>query len=259
MYTRPWPLTLLASALLWACATPAVPSPSTGPIGSSAPPTALPTAGIIQPTATLVPLPTLAPSPAPGLCTPQVTANTVINVRNGPGTIYSVIGSLNAGQPATVDAKNVEGTWWYILYPAASDGHGWVAGSVTTSSCVSASLPVIPASSLPAPFVAAITNVVVSVDPAEVNVPGCVGETQRMTAAATIHASGPMQVQYYFEIDGVGTTKTRTLTFTEYGSRDVSELFRPEVAEGKHSVRLWIEGLDVTGWQDSARYTITCH
>ena len=156
------------------------------------------------------------------------------------------------GQAATVDGKNVEGTWWYIVFSASADGHGWVAGSVTTSNCIPTSLAVIPASSLPAPFVAAINDVVVSVDPAEVSVPGCAGDKPHMTATATIRASGPMQVQYYFEIDGVGTTKSRTLTFTEYGSQNVSEKFRPEIVEGKHTVRLWIEGLDVTQWQDSA-------
>jgi len=259
MNIRRWPLMLLASMLVSACTTPPVPSPSPGPTGTSSPAAALPTAVLIRPTATPVPLPSLAPAGAPPGCTPQVTANTMINVRTGPGTIHGIIGSLNEGQGATVDGKNVEGTWWYIEYPSAPDAHGWVAGSVTTSSCISPSLPVIPASSLPAPFVAAITNVVVSVDPTEVDVPGCVGEAPRMTARATIYASGPMQVQYYFEIDGVGTTKSRTLTFTEYGSRDVSESFRPEVDAGKRSVRLWIEGLDVRGWQDSARYTITCH
>jgi uncharacterized protein YraI len=218
----------------------------------------MPTAVIIQPAATLALLPTLAPAAAPPVCTPNVTANTMINVRNGPGTVYSIIGSLNEGQGATVAGKNVEGTWWYILYPSAPDGHGWVAGSFTTSDCISLSLPVIPSSSLPVPFVAAIINVVVHVDPEEVNVPGCVGETERMTVTATISASGPMQIQYYFEIDGVGTTRTRTLTFTKYESRDVSESFRPEVVEGKHNVRLWIEGLDVKTWQDSNTYKITC-
>ncbi len=258
MNTSRWLLMLLTSALLWACTTPPVPSPSPGPAGTSTPATPAPIAGIIQPTATLALLPTLAPATAPPVCTPQVTANTMVNVRNGPGAVYSIIGSLNEGQVATVAGKNAEGTWWYILLPSVPDGHGWVADSVTTSDCISLSLPVIPTSSLPAPFVAAIINVVVSVDPGEVNVPGCVGEAQRMTAAATIYASGPMQVQYYFEIDGGGTTKTRTLTFTKYGSQDVSESFRPEVVEGKHTVRLWIDGLDVRGMQDSARYTITC-
>jgi hypothetical protein len=182
----------------------------------------------------------------------------MINVRNGPDTNYSVIGSLTERQVATVDGKNVEGTWWYIAFAASPDGHGWVAGSVTTSNCIPDSLAVIPAASLPAQFVAAINDVVVSVDPAEVSVPGCAGDKPHMTATATIRASGPMQVQYYFEIDGVATAKSSTLAFAAYGSQNVSQKFRPEIVKGKHTVRLWIEGLDVTQWQDSATYAITC-
>ena len=175
MNTRRWLLMLLASALVCACTIPPVPNPSPGLTGTNAPVMLMLTAVIIQPAATLALLPTLAPAAAPPVCTPNVTANTMINVRNGPGTVYSIIGSLNEGQGATVAGKNVEGTWWYILYPSAPDGHGWVAGSFTTSDCISLSLPVIPSSSLPVPFVAAIINVVVHVDPEEVNVPGCGG------------------------------------------------------------------------------------
>jgi uncharacterized protein YraI len=227
------------------------------PTTTSPTPEAIPATATIQPTATLALAPTV-PAASPQ-CTPQVTADTLVNVRNGPGTNYSIVGSLNEGQAATVDGRNDEGTWWYIQYPSTPDAHGWVADSVTTSNCILPSLTVIPASSLPTPFVAAITNVVVSVDPSEINVPGCVGEAERMKAMATIYASGPMQVQYYFEIEGFGTTKADTLTFTEYGSRQVTQRFRPEVIEGKHNVRLWIEGLDIKAWQDSTKYTITCH
>ena len=67
-----------------------------------------------------------------------------------------------------------------------------------------------------------------------------------------------MQIQYYFEIEGFGETKANTLTFAKYGSQQVTQKFRPEAIEGKHTVRLWIEGLDIKAWQDSTRYTITC-
>ena len=103
-----------------------------------------------------------------------------------------------------------------------------------------------------------MTNVVVGVDPSEVVVPGCAGEVPRMTAMATIYASGPMQISYNFEIDGAGTLKTRTLTFTEYGSKSVSEDFRPETVEGGHWVRLWIEGLNMQAWEYQAKYRISC-
>jgi hypothetical protein len=251
-------LTCLAWVPVAACTTPPTETPLIQPTTASAPPTAIAVTATISPTATAALVPTVPAATAPPACMPQVTASTIVNVRKGPGTTYSIIGSLNEGQGATVEGQNEAGTWWYIQYPSAADGHGWVADSVTTSNCIPPSPRIIPASSLPAPFVAAITNVEVSVDPSEINVPGCVGDAERMKAIATIHASGPMQIQYYFEIEGFGTTKVNTLTFTAYGSQQVTQRFKPEVVEGKHTVRLWIEGLDVRAWQDSTRYTITC-
>jgi uncharacterized protein YraI len=256
MNTNRWLLTSIAWVLVSACATPPTASSPVQPTAS--PPPAIPATATIQPSTTPALLPTMPTAAASPACTPQVTANTFVNVRNGPGTNYGIVGSLNEGQAATVDGKNEDGTWWYIQYPSTPDAHGWVADSITTANCIEPSLSVIPASSLPTPFVAAITNVVVSVDPSEINVPGCVGEAERMKAIATIYASGPMQVQYYFEIEGYGTTPVHTLAFTQYGSQQVTQRFRPETIEGKHTVRLWIEGLDIKAWQDSTRYTITC-
>jgi len=212
----------------------------------------------VEPAPSPIPLPTLPPATLPSACKPRVTASTIVNVRNGPGTIYSITGALGAEQSAEVAGKNAQGTWWYIVFPAAADGHGWVAASVTTTDCITPSLPVIPDSSFPAPFAAAVTNVEVSVEPGEVDVPGCAGEVPRMTARATIYASGPMQVSYSFEIDGVGTTPTRTTSFHEYGSAEVVEKFRPETVEGRHWVRLQIEGVNVRGWQSQAFYRINC-
>ena len=258
MNTRRRLLTCLAWVLVAACTTPPDASPQVQPTPTRPPSAPTSATATIQPTATTAVAPTVPAATAQPACMPQVTANTSVNVRNGPGTTYSIIGSLNEGQDAPVDGQNDDGSWWYVQYPSAPDGHGWVADSVTTSSCIPPSPSIIPASSLPAPFVAAITNVEVGVDPSEINVPGCVGEAERMKAIATIHASGPMQVQYYFEIEGFGTTKVNTLAFTGYGSQQVTQRFRPEVVEGKHTVRLWIEGLDIKAWQDSTRYTITC-
>jgi uncharacterized protein YraI len=251
---------LLVIALASACTTPPTPTAAPEPTATPVPPEPVvqPTAVISLPTPTLIPLPTAGLAPLPSTCSPQVTASTIVNVRNGPGVIYSIVGSLGAGETAQVDGKNTEGTWWYIVYATAPGGHGWVAGSVTTTNCMSPSLPVIAVSSLPAPYQAAVTNVVVGVEPSEVTVPSCADETPRMTATATIYASGPMQISYSFEIDGVGTLKTRTLTFTEYGSMSVSEDFRPETIEGGHWVRLWIEGLKMGAWEYQAKYRINC-
>lgn len=82
-------------------------------------------------------------------CSPTVTATVNANVRSGPGTVYPQVGSLLVGQSAAVAGKNAESTWWYIVFPAASGGYAWIAGSTVTASCLPASVTVIPAPPTP--------------------------------------------------------------------------------------------------------------
>jgi uncharacterized protein YraI len=89
---------------------------------------------------------TVAPSATP--CSPMVVANSAVNVRGGPGTVYDTVGGLNPGGSAPVSGKNADGTWWYIDTPG---GHGWVSGSVVTASCIPASLVVVAAPPTPLP------------------------------------------------------------------------------------------------------------
>jgi CARDB/Bacterial SH3 domain len=77
------------------------------------------------------------------VCPPTVTANLNANVRSGPGTTYSAVGSLPRGTSANVAGKNDDATWWYIEFAAGVDGHAWIAASVTTSACIPADLAVI--------------------------------------------------------------------------------------------------------------------
>ncbi|HEY5983485.1 MAG TPA: SH3 domain-containing protein [Anaerolineales bacterium] len=258
MSDRKWTWILLAAILASACTPRATPTAAPVPTATPLPPPVVPTAAAAVVAApTPIPLPTVAAQPAPSFCAPEATATAIINVRNGPGTIYSIIGALQEGEKRQVDGKNADGSWWYIVFAGAPDGHGWVSATVTTTACIPGTLPVIPSSALPAPFLAAVIDVTVGVEPSDITVPGCVGDAPRLTAGAIIKASGPMQVTYYFEIDG-GSTKPRTLTFIEYGSREVTESFKPDVVEGAHTVRLFIEGLDTRIWEYQARYHISC-
>ncbi|GEM_PF-1724421 len=101
------------------------------------------------PTETPEPTPSFTPSPTP--CTPLVTANTVANVRSGPGTVYDVVGSLAQGQSATVAGRNDANTWWYIEYSGATGGHAWISGTVVTAACLPASVQVVAAPPTPQP------------------------------------------------------------------------------------------------------------
>lgn len=92
---------------------------------------------------------TLAPSATP--CSPQVTANSAVNVRKGPGTVYDIVGALTEGSTAGIAGKSTDGTWWYIDFPAGDGGHAWVSSSVVSSFCVPASVALIAAPPTPVP------------------------------------------------------------------------------------------------------------
>lgn len=101
---------------------------------------------------TLIPSPTLliasdtptattAPAIAdPSSCTPAVTATTLVNIRNGPGQEYAILGNLQQGTTANVSGKNQDGSWWYIEFQGS---YAWVSAEVTTPACIPATLAII--------------------------------------------------------------------------------------------------------------------
>lgn len=120
-------LALLAAA----CGTPepvatpsATASPSALPTQTpTLPVTPLPHAGtgtITQPTLTATPI------PIDGILTIKV------NVRSGPATGYDSLGQLEAGEKIQITARDSQGAWYLILYPAAPQGRGWVAAQYVT-------------------------------------------------------------------------------------------------------------------------------
>jgi uncharacterized protein YgiM (DUF1202 family) len=81
-------------------------------------------------TATLTPSLTFTPLPPSETPTPVAIEGTLsikVNVRNGPGTSYASLGQLDAGQKVGIIARNVDGSWYQILYSSAQAGRGWVA------------------------------------------------------------------------------------------------------------------------------------
>jgi SH3-like domain-containing protein len=49
-----------------------------------------------------------------------------VNVRNGPGTLYDLVGRLVAGQKAAVLGRSEGGDWLLIRYFGGPDNQGWV-------------------------------------------------------------------------------------------------------------------------------------
>ena len=95
--------------------------------------TALPAATFSpSPSPTSIPSKTLTVTPLPltMTATPLLINGTLtikVNVRKGPGSTYDSLGQLEAGGNVQVIARDVTGSWYQIIYPAAPEGSGWVS------------------------------------------------------------------------------------------------------------------------------------
>jgi hypothetical protein len=95
---------------------------ATQPITTSTQPTTSQQAA--APTDTPLPEPTATPQAA------EVVVNSAINIRQGPGTTYNLLGSAQPGERFPVTGKNQSGDWWQISYNGQS---GWVFGQLVTA------------------------------------------------------------------------------------------------------------------------------
>lgn len=111
------------------------PSPTpTRPLRPTFTPTPATTRAASQGTPSLAsPTPTPTDTPAPPTPTPTPTVPGAIpsrnmNVRQGPGTVYPVIGAARAGQVYEITGKNPRGDWWQIDYNGRA---GWLYAPLT--------------------------------------------------------------------------------------------------------------------------------
>jgi TolB protein len=125
---------------LAAAGTNVTPTPTTAP-------TAAPTEALTATPVPVQPTDTPAPSQATALA-PEVKGRVTsfgLNVRNGPGTAYPVIGELSLGDSVEVVGKNAAGDWLQIAY---NGQEGWVAAAYTD---LTGSLAAVPEASAPPP------------------------------------------------------------------------------------------------------------
>ncbi len=81
------------------------------------------------------PTPTLPVETAtPGGGRPMAVTTTDLNVREGPGQDYSVLGLLPVNTQVEVTGKNSDGSWWQVVYPADSTERAWVYAPFTRPS-----------------------------------------------------------------------------------------------------------------------------
>ena len=86
------------------------------------------------------------PAETPGAGTSGPTPNGVViqqvNVRNGPGTSFDAIGTLQPKDTVTIVGKDPSGSWLQIDYSAGPDGKGWVAAGYVQATGIE-NLPIV--------------------------------------------------------------------------------------------------------------------
>jgi uncharacterized protein YraI len=89
------------------------------------------------------------------------TGDGALNVRGGPGTDYPVLGQLQPGAQVTLLARSADGTWFEIVYPAGSDGRGWLSGEFLQIQGSAEQLPVAqpPAPPRPTPIATTLPSI----------------------------------------------------------------------------------------------------
>ncbi len=113
--------------------TPKVPTPTQ---------TSATTITLVVPTATPQPTPTIPSTPTATPVSIKVSAKQTVNVRQGPGTQFAVVGKLQLNTNVVVLGKNEDGQWLQIALPDAANP-GWVSVSVVSVSGATDSLQVI--------------------------------------------------------------------------------------------------------------------
>lgn len=133
---------LFLIVLLGAC----VPAPITAPTPKAPSPTltSVPTIVAVVPTATLQPTatPTAPPAPTQTPVPVRVSAKQTVNVRQGPGTQFAIVGKLQPNTNVVALGKNEDGQWLQVALPDATNP-GWVSISVVSVNGATASLQIV--------------------------------------------------------------------------------------------------------------------
>lgn len=107
----------------------------------------------ITPTPTAAPSSTAAPTVPPATATPYVLVRSgSLNLREGPGTAYPVLGQLAAGQPVGITGKTADGSWLRVCCVAGRPG--WVAANLVEVQGALEGLAVVTPAPLPTAAVA---------------------------------------------------------------------------------------------------------
>ena len=213
--------------------------------------TALPTEVLYTPTQTplptATPLPSLTPTPIIPIAWPSDKG---VNCRLGPGTGWVAVGALLVGETATIQGRNGDSSWWYVVTKGDPGSPCWVAASVTITAGNISLLPTI------SPPTAKVTKARVNLDPEEITLPTCLDPSPEITIKGIIETNGPVKVNYYFETQQGGIVPPDSVNFKGADSKTVEITYTPPTTAGT----FWVK-LIVTGPNDrvgEAEYKIEC-
>ena len=119
---------------------------------------------------------------------PSVTVNGEMNVRDGPGTNYTIIGTATIGEEFPITGQNEEGDWWQIDYSGQT---GWIYAPFVTA-INAESVPVVSSAMTPATSAApALAEPVVAVN-GDMNVRAGPGTDYPVVGGATVGDEFPI-------------------------------------------------------------------
>ena len=119
---------------------------------------------------------------------PSVTVNGEMNVRDGPGTDYTIIGTATIGEEFPITGQNEEGDWWQIDYSGQT---GWIYAPFVTA-INAESVPVVSSAMTPATSAApALAEPVVAVN-GDMNVRAGPGTDYPVVGGATVGDEFPI-------------------------------------------------------------------
>ncbi|MEZ4661011.1 MAG: SH3 domain-containing protein [Caldilineaceae bacterium] len=118
-----------------------------------------------NPSPTNTPVPTVPPVETGPT---GVVSAVVLNVREGPGTVFGVVGTVTQSTVVEVLARNEDGSWWRICCVVGADQPGWVSAQFVTPNFEAArALELIPlAAEIPASPAAPVLQLDVQMQPA---------------------------------------------------------------------------------------------
>jgi hypothetical protein len=145
----------------------------------------IPPSGVTPLPPTPVPPTPVPPTPVAGL--PYLTVSVNTNCRNAPSPRYPAVGTLLAGQLATIYGQNTPGDWWYVQLPTFPEVQCWVWGQNASVFGDTSQVPILP--------VAAALGLTSEPDPPEQFLPQVPQEQPLVPLQPTVQPVIPEQPQ----------------------------------------------------------------